>query len=240
MKNFARMIFLLGVPIMLNVNISAKGEKMEMNFIPVSHASFVIAADSVTIYVDPTGDASSYAKIKAPDIILVTHAHFDHFDKGLIAKLKQPKTVIIGPKEVIGPLSYGELLNNGDKKTLGGVGIEAIPAHNTTPGRLQNHPKGVGNGYVVTIGNERIYISGDTEDIPEMRNLKNIDYAFVCMNLPFTMSVEQAASAVLEFKPKVVFPYHYRQGNGFSDINKFKQLASQDKNIEVRFLKWYK
>ena len=104
---------------------------------------------------------------------------------------------------------------------------------------LKFHEKGRGNGYVVTVDGKRIYISGDTEDIPEMRALKNIDYAFVCMNLPYTMTVEQAASAVLEFKPKVVFPYHYRGTGGFSDTAKFKELVGKDKSIEMRMLKWY-
>ena len=111
--------------------------------------------------------------------------------------------------------------------------------YNTTPDRLQYHEKGRGNGYVVTLDDKRIYISGDTEDIPEMRKLKNIDYAFVCMNLPYTMTVEQAASAVSEFKPKVVFPYHYRGKEGMSDIEKFKKMVSADSDIEVRFLDWY-
>jgi L-ascorbate metabolism protein UlaG (beta-lactamase superfamily) len=105
---------------------------------------------------------------------------------------------------------------------------------------MKFHPKGRGNGYVLTMNRKRIYISGDTEDIKEMRSLKDIDYAFVCMNLPYTMTVDQAASAVLEFKPRVVFPYHYRGKGMFSDLDKFKQLVSKDKDIEVRLLNWYK
>jgi L-ascorbate metabolism protein UlaG (beta-lactamase superfamily) len=111
--------------------------------------------------------------------------------------------------------------------------------YNTTSDRLNFHPKSVGNGYVVTLNNERVYISGDTEDIPEMRSLKNIDYAFICINVPYTMTPEQAASAVLEFKPKHVYPYHYRQKDGFSNIGKFRELVSVNPNIEVIFLKWY-
>jgi L-ascorbate metabolism protein UlaG (beta-lactamase superfamily) len=112
--------------------------------------------------------------------------------------------------------------------------------YNLTEDRLNFHVKGRGNGYVITLKEERIYISGDTEDIVEMRNLKEIDYAFICMNLPYTMTVEQAASAVLEMKPKIVYPYHYRGQGGFSDIEKFRDLVSEDEDIEVCFLEWYK
>ena len=116
-----------------------------------------------------------------------------------------------------------------------GISIHATPAYNTTPERLKYHPKGVGNGYVLTVGGKRIYISGDTEDIPEMRSLKNIDVAFVCFNLPYTMTEEQAASAVRAFAPKIVYPYHYRG----SDLAKFKRLVGQDEGIEVRMGDWY-
>ena len=220
--------------------VSAQANTEKINFIPVEHASFLIVADNKTIYVDPTRDVSSHLKIQSPDIILVTHDHFDHFNKETIGILKNQHTVVVGPKKVIDQLSYGEALNNGESKIYGSINIEAVPAYNITPDRLQYHPNGVGNGYIVTVSGKRIYISGDTEDTPEMRALKNIDYAFVCMNLPYTMSIEQAASGVLAFRPKVVFPYHYRQGKGFADINKFKQLVARDKDIEVRMLNWYK
>jgi|AGTN01.3.fsa_nt_gi Predicted Zn-dependent hydrolases of the beta-lactamase fold len=226
--------------LLMAVPLSAQDGKRSVEFMPITHASFVMVADSATIYVDPTGDAARYANLPPPDIILVAHEHHDHFDKNLIEKLKRENTVIIGPEAVVSQLPGGILMKNGDTRTYGTIRIEAIPAYNITADRLQFHPKGEGNGYIVTAGGKRTYISGDTEDIPEMRALKNIDYAFICMNLPYTMTPEQAASAVLEFKPKVVFPYHYRQRDGFADINKFKQLVSKDKNIEVRLLQWYK
>ena len=118
---------------------------------------------------------------------------------------------------------------------VGDLSIQAIPAYNTTPARLQYHPKGRDNGYVLTLGGQRLYISGDTEDIPEMLGLKNIDAAFVCMNLPYTMDVEQAARAVKSFKPRIVYPYHYRG----SDLEKFKALVGSDSSIEVRLRDWY-
>ena len=127
------------------------------------------------------------------------------------------------------------VMANGQTGELLGVKIEAIPMYNLTAERLKFHNKGRGNGYVVTLGGKRIYLSGDTEDIPEMRALKNIDVAFVCMNLPYTMTVEQAARAVRAFKPRIVYPYHYRG----SDINKFKTLVGTDVGVEVRLREWY-
>ncbi|MGA2090396.1 MAG: MBL fold metallo-hydrolase [Endomicrobiales bacterium] len=231
---------LWGVTVMVTVStVPAHAQKEKLNFFPISHASFVIEADSVTIYVDPTGDVKKYKSFPPPDIILVTHEHYDHFDKKLISALKNEKTMIIGPQVVIDELSYGNIVRNGESKMCGSVTIEAVPAYNMSAEKLKYHPKGVGNGYVVTVLNKRIYISGDTEDTPEMRGLKQIDYAFVCMNLPYTMSIEQAASGVLAFRPKTVFPYHFRQSNGFADVRKFKDLVATDKNIEVKILTWY-
>ena len=154
---------------------------------------------------------------------------------------------IIAPKAVVDKfpkdLKPGKIvtLNNGDSTTINGHSFEAIPMYNLREEALKFHSKGRGNGYVLTIGGERIYISGDTEDIPEMRALENIDKAFVCMNLPYTMTVESAVSAVLEFKPKQVYPYHYRGTDGFSDVKNFKTLINQgDESIEVIQLEWYK
>ena len=214
-------------------------EKNDMIFTPISHASFVIQTSEKTIFVDPVGNINDYSTFSPPDIILITHAHGDHLSKEIVDAVKEEKTVIVGPKAVVDQLQYGEILNNGDKKIFAGVLIEAIPMYNLTEDRLNFHKKGQGNGYVVTLKEKRIYISGDTEDIVEMRRLTAIDYAFICMNLPYTMTVEQAASAVLEMKPKVVFPYHYRGTDGFSDIEKFKELVGENSDIEVRFLKWY-
>jgi len=126
-------------------------------------------------------------------------------------------------------------MNNGDRKSILGITIDAVPMYNTTAERKQYHVPGRGNGYLLTLADKRIYLSGDTEDIPEMRALKNIDVAFVCMNLPYTMSVEQAANAVREFRPKIVYPYHCRG----SDLEKFKKLVGDDVGVEVRLRDWY-
>ena len=129
---------------------------------------------------------------------------------------------------------------NGSKVDYDVFSVEAIPMYNLRDEALKYHPKGRGNGYVLTFGKERVYISGDTEDISEMRELKNIDKAFICMNLPYTMTVENAAKAVLDFKPKQVYPYHYRGTEGYSDIEKFKSIINENsKAIEVTELNWY-
>lgn len=210
-----------------------------INFIPINHASFIITNETQSIYVDPVQDITAYKEYPKPNIILITHIHGDHFKPEIINLLKNDDLEIIAPKNIIDKLGFGTILNNGKNIKIGDILIEAIPMYNLTEERLKFHEKGKGNGYVVTMNNKRIYISGDTEDIKEMRELKNIDYAFVCMNLPYTMTVEQAASAVLEFNPKVVYPYHYRGTKGYSDIEKFKRLVSVNTDIDIILLKWY-
>lgn len=207
--------------------------------IPIEHASFVIKGDDLTVMVDPVGDVSHYVPFRMVDVILITHEHADHLDADLVRLLRRPYTVILGPESVIDKLGFGYVLKNGENRKTKGITVTAVPAYNTTAERLEYHPQGRDNGYVLDIQGERIYVSGDTEDIPEMRSLTGIDKAFVCMNLPYTMTVQQAASAVLEFKPHTVYPYHYRGQDGFSDLDKFKKLVSKDNDIKVEVLKWY-
>lgn len=212
----------------------------EPTFTPIEHATFVIQSAGITIYVDPVGDPAIFEDMPAPDIILITDIHGDHLNADVVNAVRAESTVVIGPKAVTDRLDGASALANGATKKVGPATVEAIPMYNLTESRLKYHDKGRGNGYVVTVGGKRIYISGDTEDIPEMRALENIDYAFVCMNLPYTMTVEQAASAVLEMKPKVVLPYHYRGTDGTSDTKKFAELVGEDKDIRVRQLQWYR
>lgn len=219
-------------------SLSGRAEE-PFKFIPLNHASMVIKYNGLTIFIDPAANYEKLAPFSAPDLILITHTHGDHFNRELIDSLKVEKTAVVGNKKAIDELGYGIALANGEKKEIKNILIEAIASYNITPENLRFHPKGEGNGYVLTLNNKRIYISGDTEDTPEMRHLKNIDHAFVCMNLPYTLSPEKAASAVLEFQPKKVYPYHYRQRDGFSNIKKFKELVSVNPNIEVVFLNWY-
>lgn len=208
---------------------------------PINHATFVVGWKHLTLYVDPVGGAKRFQGLPQPDLILVTDIHGDHLNPETLSAVATAKTRLIVPAAVAEKLpanlkSQAVVLANGETKTVLDVKVEAVPMYNLTPARLQYHTKGRGNGYVVTLGDKRIYISGDTEDIPEMRALKNIEVAFVCMNLPYTMTVEQAANAVREFKPKIVYPYHYRG----SDTEKFKSLVGTDAGVEVRLRDWYK
>lgn len=214
---------------------------------PIQHASLVLTAAGKTIYVDPVGGAAKYDGLAKPDIILITDIHGDHFDPATLRALLAPGVVFVAPAAVMA--KFGDtikgasyvVLANGQQTVQGSIGIAAIPMYNLPASATDpRHPKGRGNGYVLTVGGKKIYISGDTQGIPEMRALKGIDVAFVCMNLPYTMDIYEAADAVLEFKPKIVYPYHYRGQNGFSDINAFKaKVEATDKHIDVRLRNWY-
>jgi L-ascorbate metabolism protein UlaG (beta-lactamase superfamily) len=212
---------------------------------PIQHGSVVLTWNKKTIYVDPYGGPAGYAGLAAPDLILITDIHGDHMDLKTLEAINTSKAKIVAPQAVADqlPASLKEkvvVLGNGAKTTQAGVDITAIPMYNLPEAADSRHTKGRGNGYVVQIGGKNIYFSGDTEDIPEMRALKNIDVAFVCMNLPYTMDINQAAQAVLAFKPKVVYPYHYRGQNGLSDVSGFKKLVNEgNKAIEVRLRNWY-
>jgi L-ascorbate metabolism protein UlaG (beta-lactamase superfamily) len=207
---------------------------------PINHASFVLQWNGKTIYCDAVGAASRYAGLPLADLMLVTHGHGDHYEPAtLTSQKKAAGTVIIAPAAVysgmnatLKPLTTS--LANGASTSAIGITIDAVPAYNS------NHPQGTGNGYILTIGGKRIYFSGDTGDIPEMRALPNIDVAFVCMNIPFTMSVTSAVSVVRAFKPKVIYPYHYRNSDStYADLNLFKSQVGTDLGIEVRLRPWY-
>ena len=212
---------------------------------PITHGTLALTYKAKTIYVDPYGGADLFKGLPKPDLILITDIHPDHLDTTTLAALNTEKVRMVVPRAVaeMMPEKYKKqlvVLDNGGQSTQQGIGILAMPMYNLPDTADARHPKGRGNGYVLQVGDKRVYISGDTEGIPEMRRLENIDVAFVCMNLPYTMDVDQAADAVLEFKPKMVYPYHFRGQNGFSDVEKFKQLVNaKDKNIEVRLKEWY-
>jgi L-ascorbate metabolism protein UlaG (beta-lactamase superfamily) len=207
---------------------------------PVNHASLVMAWKDQVIYADPVGGASLYRNLPRPTLILVTDIHGDHVDSTTINGIGGTNAVVVVPSAVLPMLSTGvravtRVLANGANLAVSGLTIEAIPMYNLTAGRLNYHSKGRGNGYVLTLGDRRVYISGDTEDIPEMRALRNIDVAFVCMNLPFTMDINQAASAAREFRPRRIFPYHFSSSN----VTQFKELVGTDFDVEVLLRKWY-
>jgi len=203
---------------------------------PVTHGSLMIEAGGQVIHVDPWGKGH-YGEMPKADIILLTHTHGDHLDAGAIAVLRKPGTAFIAPPAVAETVTEAKVLRNGESAELGAWRFDAVPMYNIehmrSPGNPY-HPKGVGNGYVVTYGGLRVYIAGDTEGIPEMRALKNIDVAFIPMNLPYTMSPGEAADAIKAFQPKVVYPYHYR-GSDLSVLE--KELAGT--GIEVRLRDWY-
>lgn len=207
---------------------------------PISHASFVMDTPMGVIYVDPVGEAALYDGLPDPDLILITHEHGDHYNADTLGALMGTSPHLIA-NPAVGDMASAmepEVLANGDATTWRGIEIAAIPAYNTTEERLNFHPEGRDNGYVVDLGGFRVYISGDTEDIPEMRALQDIDLAFVCMNLPFTMSAEAAADAVREFAPTAVYPYHYRgRDNGTQDPQEFADMVGDA--AEVKMGPWY-
>lgn len=212
---------------------------------PIVHGTLVFTWDNKTIYVDPYGGAEKFEGIADPDIILITDIHGDHLNQNTLEALETSKATFYVPQAVMDKLSEemktkAITIANGQELEAGDLKIEAIPMYNLPEDETSRHPKGRGNGYILTMGGKRVYLSGDTEDITEMRSLKNIDIAFVCMNLPYTMDVNQAASAVNEFKPKVVYPYHYRGKGGLSDVQSFKdQVIAENPDIEVRLRNWY-
>ena len=208
-------------------------------FHPVDHASMVVETPGGVIYVDPVGGADLYRGMPQPSLILITHEHADHFDLPTLQAL--PAVAIIANPAVHGMLpadmqERATAMANGDQAQAMGMLIEAVPAYNTSPDKQQYHPQGRDNGYVLTIGGKRFYIAGDTEDMPEMRALENIEVAFLPMNLPYTMTVQQAADAVGDFKPVTVFPYHHRG----SDVQEFARLVeASDAGSLVVIANWY-
>ena len=201
---------------------------------PIQHASLMIKAGGKVMYVDPA--QGSYDGLPQADYILITDIHGDHMAPALVDKLKKPGTVILAPKAVADKVSGATVISNGETKTIGDFKVEAIPMYNLKPadnGQVY-HEKGRGNGYVVTYGGKRFYFSGDTEGTKEMKSLRNIDVAFVCMNLPFTMTAQDAAVAVRAFHPAIVYPYHYRG----QDTTLFAK-ALEGTGIDVRLRDWY-
>jgi len=207
----------------------------DLKITPIQHATMMLQAGGQTIHVDPA--MGNLDGMPPADIILLTDIHGDHLSAPLVNKVKKGSTMILGPDAVAKELPGVTVIKNGETKKVGAWTIEAVPMYNTkrgpSPGTLY-HDKGRGNGYVITYGGTRVYISGDTEGIPEMRALKNIDVAFVCMNLPYTMPPDEAAEAVKAFKPKVVYPYHYMG----SDLKVFEN-ALKGSGVEVRIRDWY-
>jgi len=202
----------------------------KLTIIFIGHGTLMFEFKGKIIHVDPWSDLADYTKLPKADIILITHHHPDHLDTNAIAVLSKDGTQIILTNAAFDMMKKGTVMKNGDKKIIDGIEIEAVPAYNTTEGRDKFHPKGRDNGYILTIGKQRIYIAGDTENIPETASLKNIYIAFLPMNQPYTMLPEQVADAANKIKPKILYPYHF----GYSDTSKLKKLLAKNRNIEVR------
>lgn len=208
---------------------------------PINHASFFMTWQGKMIYNDPVGPVGLYSSFGKGDLIFISHTHSDHFSTTTLQGITNAGTIIIAPQAAYTSMAAGLraltiVLTNGMSTNLMGVNIEAIPAYNISN---SNHPLGVGNGYVLTIGGKRIYAAGDTEDVPAMKALQKIDVAFVPINRPYTMDLTSAVNAVRTFRPAVVYPYHYSPSTPTTDVNLFKQRVGQDLGIEVRLRKWY-
>src|SRR3990167_6355635 len=241
---FSRVLVFLGMLLAVSGVAWAQSDtiatsKGDLKITPIAHASFQLQWDGKIIYIDPSGQVGGdYSALPKGDLILVTDVHGDHQDRAKIDLLKKASTILVAPKAVVATITEAQVISNGEKKTVAGVEIEAVPMYNLVrgpqPGTLF-HDKGRGNGYILTLGGKRLYIAGDTECIPEMKALRNIDVAFVCMNLPYTMTPGEAAACVNGFKPKIVYPYHYGQSN----LQEFTSAVQGTAGVEVRLRKWY-
>ena len=242
---------------------TVKTSKGDVAITCVGHASLILTHNGTVIHADPWSAQADYSTLPKADVILITHEHRDHLDSSALAHIVKSSTVCVTTSTVSGqwkpdgavvladgkqagvfeagapPKSPGVVvLGNGQSATVLGIRVEAVPAYNIVHKRPDSgepfHPKGRGNGYILTIGDKKIYIAGDTENVPEMKALKGIDVAFLPMNIPYTMTPEMTADAAKGFKPKILYPYHY----GDTDTNKLKELLKNEKGIELRIRKF--
>ena len=204
---------------------------LEITFL--GHGSLMLAFNGMIIYVDPFSRVADYAKLPQADLILITHEHHDHLDPQALASVRTERTAVVMTETCASQVKEGIVMQNGDVRTVKGLRVEAVPAYNLVHKRANGqpfHPRGVGNGYIVTFGDKRVYVAGDTENIPEMKGLQSIDCAFLPMNLPYTMTPEMVADAAKAFQPHILYPYHY----GDTDTSKLEDLLREEQGIEVR------
>jgi len=202
----------------------------------LGHGSLMLEFNKEIIQVDPWSKVADYSFLPKADLVLITHNHPDHLDLVALQKTRQPNTTVIISENCRKDVPDGQVMKNGEARVVAGIGIKALPAYNLVNKRENGepfHPKGVGNGYLLTFNKTRVYIAGDTENIPELAELKDIDYAFLPMNLPYTMTPEMVAAAVRSFKPKVLYPYHL----GDTDPAKLVELLKDLPGVEVRIRK---
>lgn len=213
--------------------ISTSAGDVEMFF--VGHGSLMFRINNYVIHIDPVKSSGKYDNLPKADLILVTHEHYDHLDNELIQSLRKQETVMFCSSSCIAKVPWAQIMKSGDIKSAGNIIVEAVPAYNIVNERAKGqpfHPKGVGNGYLITIGDKKFYIAGDTENIPEMKALKGINVAFLPMNLPYTMTPAMVADAARSFNPDILYPYHYGDTNTDEIVNLLK-----DTNIDVRIRK---
>jgi L-ascorbate metabolism protein UlaG (beta-lactamase superfamily) len=214
--------------------ISTAGGNLVITFI--GHGTLMLEFGGKVIHVDPWSRLADYTLLPKADLILLTHHHGDHLDSKALEQVRTAKSVVLLTEMCAQQVKDGVVMKNGDVRTVLGINVTAVPAYNIVHKRETGqpfHPKGEGNGYVLTIGDKRIYIAGDTENTPEMKALKDIDVAFLPMNLPYTMTPEMVADAARTFRPRILYPYHY----GTTDVSQLLELLKTEKGIEIRVRK---
>ena len=202
----------------------------------IGHGTLMFEYAGKVVHVDPWSKPADYSGMPKADVVLITHEHGDHLDLKALEQIRAEKSVILLTEKCAGQVEGGIVMNNGDVKEVERLTIEAVPAYNIVHMRSEGapfHPKGEGNGYVITFGDKKVYVAGDTENTPEMKNLKNIDIAFLPMNLPYTMTPEMVADAAEAFKPAILYPYHF----GSTDPSKLIDLLKDESDIEIRIRK---
>jgi len=220
--------------------------KYEVDILPTSagdlhitflgHGSLIFTFNGKHFYVDPFSKVANYKKLPKADVALITHEHFDHLDPEALASIRTGQTVVVLTEICARQVQGGIVMHNGDRRTVCGVPVEAVPAYNIVHKREDGqpfHPQGAGNGYILTFGDKRVYVAGDTENIPEMKVIPDIACAFLPMNLPYTMTPEMVADSAKVFQPRILYPYHF----GNTDTSKLNDLLRQESGIEVRVRK---
>jgi L-ascorbate metabolism protein UlaG (beta-lactamase superfamily) len=234
-------LFLMGIASLANAQaqfetdiITTSAGDLKITFI--GHGTLIFTFNGKVIHIDPYGKLTDYSILPKADIILITHEHSDHFDLSAIKILRTNQTKLVLTETCAQKILGGMVMKNGEVQTIQGIKIEAVPAYNIVHKRDNGqpfHPQGVGNGYILTFGDKRVYVAGDTENIPEMKTIQGVDVAFLPMDLPYTMTPEMVADAAKVFKPKILYPYHY----GDTNTSKLMELLKDEQEIEVRIRK---
>jgi L-ascorbate metabolism protein UlaG (beta-lactamase superfamily) len=234
-------LFLMGIASLANAQaqfetdiITTSAGDLKITFI--GHGTLIFTFNGKVIHIDPYGKLTDYSILPKADIILITHEHSDHFDLSAIKILRTNQTKLVLTETCAQKILGGMVMKNGEVQTIQGIKIEVVPAYNIVHKRDNGqpfHPQGVGNGYILTFGDKRVYVAGDTENIPEMKTIQGVDVAFLPMDLPYTMTPEMVADAAKVFKPKILYPYHY----GDTNTSKLMELLKDEQEIEVRIRK---